>query len=867
MKKYLLTIIPTFLGAALFGFAIFGFLLPKTEDMFLTQKSQMTRELVNAAWSILAFHQAREAQGLATQKQAQALALKEIRRLRYGPQGKDYFWISDTMPSMVMHPYRSDLDGSDLSSFKDPDGKRLFVEMAEMVKKQGSGFVSYGWQWQDDPKRVVPKKSFVKIFPPWGWIIGTGMYTEDVETEMAAMTRTMSLVGGWVLILVASLSFLIIMHGLKMERERAEAMQKLRESEDKFRSISDGALDGIVMMDAKGRISFWNRAAQLIFGYSGSEVMGKELHTTLAPARHLDEYKAAFNRFSVSGQGEAVGKTLELTAKRKDGSEFPIELSVSSLLFKGQWHAVGIVRDITKRLEAQHQLTVSESNYRTVFNTSNYGIFILKQENDGVIDANQRAAEMFGYSPDEIMKLKPEDVCSDNPRYLVEEAWERMRMAIDAPLKPFEWLFRKANGEEFWAEVNLKTAIINDKRRVLAYIEDISERKRIEAEKAVLEDQLRQAQKLEAIGTLAGGIAHDFNNLLTVILGFIQVARIKMSPTYLPTGELQEVEAAGLRAQDLVSQILTYSRQSSTEKQVIDIVPLIKETLKLIGSTLPSNINIKAELDLSKALILGNGTQIQQVILNLATNAAHAMKETGGAFKVAVSDAGEINQDILAYAQLAKGAYYRLTIEDEGIGMDANVLGKIFDPFYSTKNQGEGTGLGLSVVMGIIKDHGGGVNVTSQPGRGSLFEILLPQFKGLEPSRQDAKAEMTRGNGHVLLVDDQQSVLQAVSAMLAQVGYQITTMTSAQKSLAVFQQSSEIFDLVIVDYDMPEMNGLDLARGIVELAPHIPIILVSGSLEEEVAEKAKAAGVKKVLFKPLPMVDFAEIVNQVIKST
>jgi signal transduction histidine kinase/CheY-like chemotaxis protein len=395
---------------------------------------------------------------------------------------------------------------------------------------------------------------------------------------------------------------------------------------------------------------------------------------------------------------------------------------------------------------------------------------------------------------------------------------------------------------------------------------DITEQKRAAAEKARLEDQLRQAQRMEAIGTLAGGIAHDFNNLLTIIIGFAQVAQMKMSPQYLPADELKEVEAAGFRARDLVSQILTYSRQMPTEKEEIDLVPILKETLKLIRATVPANVDIHWEIPDGQAQIVGNGSQIHQVLLNLVTNAAQAMKDIGGTMKVSLSEVRLNGGEGNPVPELAPGAYYSLTVQDTGVGMEAQVLERIFNPFFTTKKPGEGTGLGLSVVHGIVKDHGGGIRVESKPGQGSSFFVYLPKHQGQEWAPAARKDEASHGTGRILFVDDQEMVLKAVGTMIKELGYEVASTTDPEDLLKIFRDDPGKFDLVIADYDMPQMTGLELSQKILSIRPSIPVILISGSASPDIMAKARDLGIREVVIKPLLVADIAEKIKKVLRA-
>jgi len=343
MRRFLSIVLPSFLSVILLGGTLFWFVLPRMQDSLLAEKKQMTREMVNLGLSILAECELLERAGIISRNAAQAEALQRLKALRYGPENKDYFWILDFGPNMLMHPFREELENTNVHAFKDMSGKHIFQEMRRIAGEKGEGFVDYYWQWKDDPGRIVPKVSFIKVFGPWKWIIGTGLYIEDVKAEMRSLTGKLTLVSVLVLVMVSLLALYITLRGLSLERASRQAKLSLKESEEKFRGISANALDGIIMIDQQGKVSFWNQAAERIFGYFADEVLGEHGHLLLAPDVYHEKYHLAFEQFGRSGTGPVVGKTLELTARHKDGSDVPIELSVSTLSLRGKWHALGVV--------------------------------------------------------------------------------------------------------------------------------------------------------------------------------------------------------------------------------------------------------------------------------------------------------------------------------------------------------------------------------------------------------------------------------------------------------------------------------------------------------------------------------------------
>ncbi|MEQ8170614.1 MAG: CHASE4 domain-containing protein [Candidatus Eremiobacterota bacterium] len=395
---------------------------------------------------------------------------------------------------------------------------------------------------------------------------------------------------------------------------------------------------------------------------------------------------------------------------------------------------------------------------------------------------------------------------------------------------------------------------------------DITERKKAEENLIFMEKQLRQAQKLEAIGTLAGGIAHDFNNILSAIMGYTEMTLVFLvKEEGKLKNNLQKILKASRRAADLVSQILTFSRQSEHEKQIIEIKPVIKEVIKLLRATLPSTVEIRHKIDVFSDKILGDPTQIHQILMNLSTNAAYAMKDKGGTLEIILTEI-EITESTRT-SNLAPGSYIKLTVKDTGKGIEQEVLDKIFDPFFTTKPQGEGTGLGLSVVHGIVKSYEGFIEVTSNIGKGSTFDIYLPAVKGGDKKKTTGDLNIPpSGKGHILIVDDEEDIVYLTHQLLILLGYEVTGKTNSKEALEIFRLEPEKFTLIITDYTMPHMTGIDLAREAVKIKPRIPVILCTGFNDSITLDRVSAFGIREILFKPVNLNVLGETIHNILNS-
>lgn len=391
---------------------------------------------------------------------------------------------------------------------------------------------------------------------------------------------------------------------------------------------------------------------------------------------------------------------------------------------------------------------------------------------------------------------------------------------------------------------------------------DITVRKRMEKEKKKLEARLRQAQKMEAIGTLAGGIAHDFNNILFPILGYSEMLLNDAPDDSDLKSELSMIFNGAKRARDLVKQILAFSRQREYDLKPIKVHLVVKEALKLIRSSIPATIDIMQNIE-DCQLVMGDYTQIHQVAMNLLTNAYHALEEKGGKLKVILE---EVDLRVDDFKDISPGTYVCFTVSDTGIGMDQNTIDRIFDPYFTTKKEGKGTGLGLAVVHGIIKSHGGHISVYSEHDKGSEFHVYLPVIKMQQETEQIETRSIEKSNERILIVDDEKMVVEIQQKMLKRLGYDVTARTSSVEALKAFQANPDNFDLIITDMTMPNMTGDQLAQKIIEIRSDIPIILCSGFSEKMSNEKAKFIGIKDFLMKPVLIKDLSTMIRRVLDN-
>jgi nitrogen-specific signal transduction histidine kinase/ActR/RegA family two-component response regulator len=394
-------------------------------------------------------------------------------------------------------------------------------------------------------------------------------------------------------------------------------------------------------------------------------------------------------------------------------------------------------------------------------------------------------------------------------------------------------------------------------KRVLLSLTDITEQKK-------LTSRLQQAQKLESIGSLSGGIAHDFNNLLFPIIGLSELLLEDLTPSSPEYEKVQEILKAGNRGSQLVNQILSFSRQETQKKVPVRIQKVVKEVIKLARSTIPADIKITQCIDPDCGLVMADPTQLHQIAMNLVTNAYHAVEKNTGCIDIKVK-AIRLDSGNLIDENQSPGKYAVLVVADNGVGISPTNLEKIFDPYFTTKEKGKGTGLGLSTVYGIVKEHQGDIKVYSEPGIGTTFKVFLPLMQKTDPVESDEKVEiMETGKETILLVDDEISIVRLERQMLERLGYKVTARTSSMDALEAFKSRPEKYDLVISDMNMPNMNGIQLAKEIQKTRPDMPIVLCTGFSERISREITKKIGIKGFLMKPVAKAEMAGVVRKIL---
>jgi PAS domain S-box-containing protein len=523
--------------------------------------------------------------------------------------------------------------------------------------------------------------------------------------------------------------------------------------------------------------------------------------------------------------------------------------------------------DISKRERAEKSLKVSNERYYQV--TTNLpglvyqfvvhvdGSYSMPYVSDGV-------KSMFGVSADDVNQdinlllqfIHPDDVTD----------FDHSIRKATLSLSPFNHEFRTLiNGDLVWVNaLSRPKELSNGDVSWDGILLDISGRKRAEEKNTKLEIRLQQAQKMEAIGTLAGGIAHDFNNILAAILGYAELAREDCLPKSTVAKDLDQVLEAGHRAKDLVQQILAFSRQAEMERIPLQPLIVVKEAINMLRPSLPTTIEINQNITSATGLILADPTQIHQILMNLCTNAFHAMEDTGGKLDISLQEVTLSPEDLVHEPDVTNGAFIQLSIADSGTGIAPAVKDKIFDPYFTTKETGKGTGMGLSMVHGIVKNYGGFISLYSELGEGTVFHVFLPVIEKEAFAEDEADGLIPTGRERILFVDDEEILTKMGKTMLERLGYHVTVRNSSLDALETFQNQPDTFDIVITDQTMPGMTGGDLSRRMLQIRHDIPIILCTGYSTIISEEKAKSMGIKEFALKPLAKNDIAKLIRKIL---
>jgi len=806
-----------------------------------------------------------------------------IRPVEAGKRG--YAWIINNSGLIVAHPKAEyEYIGTDIvakrkEAFPRYDWFDLDSIVAKMTKGQ-EGTGTYHSAWWEDGKFKLAKE--LTAFAPARmenelWSIGVSMSYDEVSGPVDAHFRKLSMIAGLLIVILIAMATLFLRHQKNRTKleitaqyadeltsinrqlegeiiERKQAEKTLKDSEDRLKSILDSINTGVVIIDAEKHIIVdANPVAVELIGTTRDKIVGRVWHKFVCPAE----------------EGECPVTDLEKTQDKEEGvlinakgQSIPVLKTVGEMTQKGRKYLVDSLIDITKLKQAEEALRASEQRYRTLLENLPQKIF--HKDRDSVyVSCNENYAVDLRIEAEEIRGKTDYDFFSQElaEKYRMDD----QRTVMSGNTEELEEKYIQ-DGQEMWVQT-IKTPVKDGDGSitgVLGIFWDITEKKKADEENKRLQAQLQQAHKMEAIGTLAGGIAHDFNNILTAIIGFTELSQLDIPEGSQANANLAEVLRAGKRAKDLVNQMLTFSRRSELEQKPLQIGLIVEEALKLVRASIPTTIEIRQNINKESGLVLADPTQIHQVLMNLCTNAAYAMRDNGGVLQVSLEDTYLDADAVAEHPDLKPGPYVRLSVSDTGPGIDEAIKEKIFNPFFTTKGPGEGTGMGLAVIHGIVESHQGKITVENNPGRGATFHVLLPKYESkIQHEAEKVQAVLT-GNERILFVDDEKMLVNMGQQMLSGLGYEVVGRTSSVEALEAFRAQPDKFDLVITDLIMPNMTGEQLARELTTIRDDIPVILCTGYSEMMSEKKAKSSGIDAFAMKPVLVKDMVETVRRVL---
>ena len=779
-------------------------------------------------------------------------------------------------------------------------GSTLVSQMVEKAKS-GGGFVSYVMP-EHDGAEAASQICYVRGVDKWQWYVGAGADLGEIEVPIEqARLAMLERVKGSVIRIVSVLICLLVLTVLfarhmslqtkrnlhdiatffnnsddqsvlhetgtydfyefqeladlaqKVVAQRQQVFRELQTSEKRYRSLFDAASDAILIAE-DGVFVDCNQKAMEMFGCDREQILGQRMDQ-LSPERQPDGHESrecADEKISATLDGKSQFFTW--THQRCNGISFETEVSLKSIELEERMLIQAIVRDITQRKQIEKQLLRQASALEQAAEE------VIITDRHGVIEyVNPAFEEITGYRASEVIGRSGDFFAArqDTPDAGGLAMWQAIADGVS-------WRGRMTStgksGRLIVEEASASPIVDADGNRMgfVVIKRDMSEQVKIES-------MFRQTQKMEAIGTLAGGIAHDFNNILAAIFGFTEISLLEVdkdSPLYQ---KLERILQAAGRARDLVKQILTFSRSTDTPRQPVRFISIVKEAIKLLKASLPSTIEIRTNL-LSEEAVWADPTGLHQILMNLCTNAAHAMRESGGIMEIGLITVELDAHFARIYPDITPGQFVKLSVSDTGHGIDDEVKERLFDPFFTTKTENEGTGMGLAVVHGIVSGCGGTMIVSSEPGKGSTFNVYLPAHSMPVTPQKDLPGTLVGGNETILLVDDEEFIVEIGKQMLSQLGYTVITKIDSSEALAFIKEQPGDIDLLITDYTMPKLTGLELSVEARKVLANLPIILCTGFNADLSADEIRAAGVDEFVLKPVVRNDLAMVVRTVLDS-
>ncbi|PAW78151.1 MAG: hypothetical protein B9S32_08120 [Verrucomicrobia bacterium Tous-C9LFEB] len=641
-------------------------------------------------------------------------------------------------------------------------------------------------------------------------------------------------------------------------QEQREVQEELRRGEQRFRTVVETGPDAI-FIQTRGCFAYLNPTAVRLFGAVNAEQL---IGQPVLDHFHPDYREGVRQRIQQLNQEQKEAPLITEQIVRCNGEAVDVEVSAVPFIYKGEHGALVFARDITLRKKVEQQLLLRGSALKAAANS-----IVILDKRGTIIWINPAFTKLTGYEEAEALgqslRLTWPDPGDD---VFYSAMWETV---LAGNVWHGELLSRRKDGSLYTQEMTI-TPVYDEGHRISHFIavkQDISDRKKAEEERKKLEGQLLQAQKLEAIGRFSGGIAHDFNNILAAVAGNARISLDELPPVHPAREYIGEIEKSVVRARDLVRRLLTFTRQEESVRVPIELPLVIEEAVKMLRPLLPAMIEIRTHCNGEIPKVNADATQIHQIIMNLGTNAMHAMADTGGVLSL---DLETVTLDA-SHAKLApelyEGRFVRLMVRDTGCGMDQSTAEHIFEPFFTTKGVGEGSGLGLSMVHGIMKSHHGAITVYSQAGRGTVFRLYFPAMESATESKAMPPTPLPYGHGeHVIYVDDEKPLVFVSMKIIEKLGYKVSGFSNPMEALDCFRANPSGYDAIVSDCSMPGMSGYNLVKSLREIRPDFPAALASGYVREQDMDAARKVGVTHFIAKPSTIDELANVLHQLLAS-
>lgn len=915
-KKFRFTIswkLQLFAGVTilLFGVMIYGLILPTVEKEKRFEREAKLRAVVEVAVSLMQYYE----NGIRSYKYktdpdfpaTRALAMKhllqDLNAIRY--EKDEYLFILDGFGTMIMHPTKPGLVGSDMTQVKAPDSSRPFNSMVLNAMRDNETFVRYNWLSKWSHSVYEPQTSYARYFYPWNWIVCSSVYTQDINdavritTLRTTATLLCGAIVGWLILYLISLlitrpiialtrqvrvitanldnkdipevtikandevgelagSFRNLLYRLK------KVMYGLRESEENLSTTLHSIGDAVIATDISGKITRMNPVAEYLTGWSFDQSRGEPLEDifVIVDSRSGEVVENPIRKVLASKRPVRLANHIAL--KAKDGAIRQIADSGAPIRDS---HGVicGVVlvfHDVSDEYRLREEQLRSEERFRTIFNSANDAIFILDGLSGMIVDVNDRMLEMYGYADKRVVTGKTMDMLSSSiGQYNETFGLDRIKESLElSQTQVFEWYSRRADGSLFWIEVNLKKVILLGEERILVIARNIDERKQIQ-------ERMRQMEKMEAIGQLAGGIAHDFNNQLTGALGFADLLKMELygHPVQLELAE--GAIAAIIRCTGLTAQLLAFARKGKTQNTVVDMDAIITEVINLLTHSIDKKIIISKSLAATSHNTTGDPTQLQNALLNLAINARDAMPNGGSLIFSTETVFLGVEQCKRFPFNVFSGQYIKVSVTDTGHGIEKDKLNKIFEPFYTTKGPGKGTGLGLASVFGTIRSHDGAIETISSVGVGSTFVLYLRVTDSIDPTGVlHHTAVVARGKGKILIVDDDATARTGCIRMVEHLGYSTVYSCDGAEAVGYFRNHFQDIEMVILDMVMPVMNGSETYSGLTSINSKIKVLLVSGYTFNSSVQGLIDKGANGFLQKPYTIAQLSGKIGDILNT-